>query len=159
MKNILVIDDKEEVRSVIFGTLAYAGYTVRQASNGRDGILMVLTQRPDLIICDIRMPEMDGYRTLAAIRECPGTAAIPFILMTGSMGRDEFRRAMVRGADDYLMKPFTAHELIKAVKSRLARHTHVQREAYQRIEELREPALRARSTISTPAVASLAAAA
>ena len=138
MKNIFVIDDIAEVRSVIFATLAHARYTVRQASNGREGILMVLAQRPDLILCDVLMPEMDGYRTLAAIRSFPGTAAIPFILMTGSMGREEFRHAMVCGADDYLMKPFTAHELVKAVKSRLARHTHVQTEAYQRIEKSRE---------------------
>jgi len=67
MKNILVIDDKDDLRSVIVATLTYAGYTVRQAANGRDGILMVLAQRPDLILCDVRMPEMDGYRTLAAI--------------------------------------------------------------------------------------------
>jgi DNA-binding response OmpR family regulator len=79
--------------------------------------------------------------------------------MTGSMGRDEFRRAMVCGADDYLMKPFTAHELIKAVKSRLARHTHVHREAYQRIEQQREPAFPSRLAESAPAAASLAAAA
>ena len=159
MKNILVIDDKDEVRAVIVATLIYAGYTVRQAKNGRDGILMLLVQRPDLILCDVRMPEMDGYRTLAAIRNVPGTAAIPFILMTGSMGREEFRHAMVCGADDYLMKPFTAHELVKAVKSRLARHTHVQTEAYQRIEKLREPALLPRLPDSAPAGASMAVAA
>ena len=138
MNNILVIDDNAEVRSVIFATLAHARYTVRQASNGRDGILMVLAQRPDLILCDVLMPEMDGYRTLAAIRSFPGTAAIPFILMTGSMGRDEFRQAMACGADDYLMKPFSARELIAAVESRLVRQTHAQSDAYQRIEKSRE---------------------
>ena len=131
MKSILVIDDKDEVRAVIVATLIYAGYTVRQARNGRDGILLLLAERPDLILCDVRMPEMDGYRTLAAIRNVPGTAAIPFILMTGSMGRDEFRQAMVCGADDYLMKPFTALELIGAVQSRLARQTHIRNGAYQ----------------------------
>jgi CheY-like chemotaxis protein len=140
MKNILIIDDKEEVRSAIFAALAFAGYTVRQASNGRDGILMVLAQRPDLILCDVKMPEMDGYRTLAAIRNFPDTASIPFILMTGSMSRDEFRHAMVSGADDYLMKPFSAQELIKAVESRLTRQMHVQCEAHQRSEELPEQA-------------------
>ena len=138
MKSILVIDDKKEVRDVIVATLHYAGYIVRQSGNGREGILRVLEQRPDLILCDVRMPEMDGYRTLAAIRKVPGTAAIPFILMTGSMGREEFRQAMVWGADDYLMKPFSALELIGAVESRLARQTHVQSEAYQQIEKSRE---------------------
>ena len=150
MKNILVIDDKDEVRAVIVATLIYAGYTVRQAKNGRDGILMLLVQRPDLILCDVRMPEMDGYRTLAAIRNVPGTAAIPFILMTGSMSRDEFRHAMVCGADDYLMKPFSARELIKAVESRLTRQMHVQSEAHQRIEELREQGFPRFSAESAP---------
>ena len=138
MKSILIIDDDNDVRSVIVATLTYAGYAVREAGNGRDGILMVLAQRPDLILCDVRMPGMDGHRTLAAIREFRGTAAIPFILMTGSMGRDEFRHAMVCGADDYLMKPFSAHELIEAVESRLARQTDVQNHAFQWIEKSRE---------------------
>jgi CheY-like chemotaxis protein len=157
MKNILVIDDKDDLRSVIVATLTYAGYTVRQAANGRDGILMVLAQRPDLILCDVRMPEMDGYRTLAAIRKVPGTAAIPFILMTGSMDHDEFRQAMVRGADDYLMKPFSALELIGALESRLARQTHVQDEAYARIEKSREYALPQFTPVSAPAAAAFAA--
>jgi CheY-like chemotaxis protein len=151
MKNILVIDDKDEVRAVIVATLIYAGYTVRQAKNGRDGILMLLVQRPDLILCDVRMPEMDGYRTLAAIRNVPGTAAIPFILMTGSMGRAEFRQAMVCGADDYLMKPFTALELIGAVQSRIARQTHMRSEAYQQNEKSPEPARQ----IFSPSLASI----
>jgi CheY-like chemotaxis protein len=138
MKTILVIDDSDDVRSVIVATLTYAGYAVREAGNGQEGILMVLAQRPDLILCDVSMPVMDGHRTLAAIREFRGTAAIPFILMTGSMGRDEFRHAMVCGADDYLMKPFSAHELIEAVESRLARQTEVQSEALQRTEKQRE---------------------
>ena len=142
MKNILVIDDKDEVRAVIVATLTYAGYTLRQAKNGRDGILMLLMERPDLILCDVRMPEMDGYRTLAAIRNVPGTAAIPFILMTGSMGRDEFRQAMVCGADDYLVKPFTALELIGAVQSRLARQAHMRSVAYRTNEKSPEPASR-----------------
>jgi CheY-like chemotaxis protein len=138
MKSILIIDDDDDVRSVIVATLTYAGYAIREAGNGRDGILMVLAQRPDLILCDMRMPDMDGHRTLAAIRKFRATAAIPFILMTGSMGRDEFRHAMVCGADDYLMKPFSAHELIEAVESRLARQTDVQSEAFQWLENRRE---------------------
>ncbi len=134
MQNILVIDDKAELRSIIAATLTYAGYDVRQAANGREGIVMVLAEKPDLILCDVRMPEMDGYRTLAAIREFRGTAAIPFILMSGSMVRNEFRNAMACGADDYLLKPFTSRKLIVAIKSRLARQTAVQTEFCRRIE-------------------------
>lgn len=138
MKSVLVIDDNNDVRSVVVATLTQAGYAVHQAGNGRDGILTVLAQRPDLILCDVKMPGMDGYRTLAAIRKFRSTAAIPFILMTGSMGRAEFRNAMTCGADDYLMKPFSANELIAAVESRLTRQSHIQSEAFQQIERLRE---------------------
>jgi len=159
MNDILVIDDKAELRSIIAATLTHAGYHVRQAADGRKGIMMVLEERPDLILCDVRMPEMDGYRTLAAIREFRGTAAIPFILMTGSMGRDEFRNAMVCGADDYLLKPFSTRELIAAVRSRLARQTNVQTEVCQRLEVGREHALPPFFPASTLAGASRALAA
>jgi CheY-like chemotaxis protein len=138
VKSILVIDDNDDVRSVIVATLVQAGYAVREARNGRNGILMVLAQRPDLILCDVRMPDMDGHRTLAAIREFHGTAAIPFILMTGSLGRTELRHAMSCGADDYLTKPFGADELITAVASRLARQTKVEEAAYRRMEKFYE---------------------
>jgi CheY-like chemotaxis protein len=138
MKSVLVIEDNDEVRSVVAAILTQAGYAVHQAGSGRDGILTVLAQRPDLILCEVQMPGMDGYRTLAAIRKFRNTAAIPFILMTGSTARSEFRRAMACGADDYLMKPFSSKELIASVESRLARQTHMQSDAFQQIERLRE---------------------
>jgi CheY-like chemotaxis protein len=75
----------------------------------------------DLIICDIKMPGVGIYRTLEAIRECSGTAAIRFILVSGSTGREDFRQRMALGADDYLIKPFNSTEVIAAVKSRFAR--------------------------------------
>jgi CheY-like chemotaxis protein len=129
MKNILVIDDKDDLRSSIVATLVEAGFATQEAKNGRMGILKVLAHRPDLIICDVNMPEMDGYRTLEAIRKVPGTAAIPFIIMTGSVGVNGFRQAMDCGADDFVMKPFTPNQLLAAVKSRLARQTHFETEA------------------------------
>ena len=159
MKQILVIDDQDDLRSVIVASLNFGGYDVSEASNGRAGILMLLEQKPDLILCDVRMPEMDGYRTLAAIRQVPGTAAIPFILMTGSVDRDEFRRAMVCGADDYLMKPFSPRELLEAVKSRLARVTHVRSDAYEQIERTRERLCGTFSLSAIPAQVAAAAAA
>lgn len=138
MKSVLIIDDNEGIRSVVTATLTFAGYAVREAENGREGILQVLAQRPDLILCDLKMPEMDGYRTLAAVRKFPGTAAIPFVLITGSLDRDEFRQIMTSGADDYLLKPFSANELIEAIESRLTRHEHVKREAYQHAQKVIE---------------------
>ena len=80
------------------------------------------------------MPEMDGYRTLAAIRDVPATATIPFILMTGSLPRAEFRETMVRGADDYLMKPFSARELIATVSSLFAYQSQMQSKVHHQIE-------------------------
>jgi CheY-like chemotaxis protein len=84
------------------------------------------------------MPAMGGYETLAAIRESSRTASIPFILMTGSVSHDGFRRGMVSGADDYLIKPFTPEELVEAIMSRLVRQSEVQMEADKRAQRLHE---------------------
>ncbi len=138
MKSILVIDDTEEVRNLIATVLTNYGFTVREAANGKMGIEMIAAEKPDLVICDINMPAMGGYETLTAVRESSDTATIPFILMTGSVSHDGFRRGMVCGADDYLVKPFTADELIEAVMSRLVRHSELQLEADRRAQKLHE---------------------
>lgn len=134
VKSILVIDDDDEVRSVVVTTLTQAGYSVREAIEGRAGIQMILAEKPDLIVCDVRMPSMDGLRTLSAIRKFPGTAAIPLILMSGSdsVDREGFRRGMASGADDFLLKPFTPSELIEAVESRLTRKKEFETEAWKK---------------------------
>jgi DNA-binding response OmpR family regulator len=142
MKNILVIDDKEEIRTLVKEVLGEYGFNVIQADNGRLGVQMLREQKPDLVVCDINMPGMDGYETLGAVRESSLTASIPFILMTGLVSRDGFRRGMVCGADDYLIKPFTSRELIEAVMSRLARQTDFQIEADHRAQRLHEYAAR-----------------
>jgi len=121
MQNILVIDDTEDLRSVIATVLKSYGFSVREAQNGRMGVQMIAEEKPDLVICDVNMPAMGGYETLAAVRQSSRTATIPFILMTGLVSREGFRRGMVCGADDYLVKPFTPDELIEAVMSRLVR--------------------------------------
>lgn len=142
MKNIIVIDDNDEVRSVVTAVLRNFGFSVREATCGEQAIQMILTDKPDLIISDVQMPGMDGHHLLAAIRDLQSTAAIPFILMTGNGSRDDYRRGMVSGADDYLYKPFTADELIEAVLSRLVRQTDLQMEAYHHANKLREAASR-----------------
>jgi CheY-like chemotaxis protein len=142
MKSILVIDDKEEIRTLINAVLSNYGFTVLEAGSGRLGVQMLQEQKPDLVICDVNMPGMDGYETLGAVRESNTTAPIPFILMTGLVSRDGFRRGMVCGADDYLVKPFTTDELVEAVMSRLARQTDFQMEADQRAQRLHEYAAR-----------------
>jgi CheY-like chemotaxis protein len=142
MKNILVIDDKEEIRTLIRAVLSNYGFNVTEAANGQIGVQMLRDLKLDLVICDINMPGMDGYETLGAVRESGATASIPFILMTGLVSRDGFRRGMVCGADDYLVKPFTTDELIEAVMSRLARQTDFQLEADRRAQKLHEYAAR-----------------
>ena len=137
MKSILVIDDNDDVRSIVTTVLRNFGFSVREATSGDAAIQMVLAEKPDLIISDVRMPGMDGHHLLSAIRELQSTAAIPFILMTGSGSHDDFRRGMVSGADDYLQKPFTPDELIEAVLSRLIRQTDLQMEAYNQADRVR----------------------
>jgi DNA-binding response OmpR family regulator len=142
MKNILVIDDKEDIRTLIKAVLSNYGFNVIEADNGRIGVQMLRDQQPDLVVCDINMPGMDGYQTLGAVRESSTTAPIPFILMTGLVSRDGFRRGMANGADDYLVKPFTPDELVDAVMSRLSRQTDIQIEADRRAQKLHEYAAR-----------------
>jgi DNA-binding response OmpR family regulator len=142
MKNILVIDDKEDIRTLIKAVLSSYGFTILEAANGRSGVQMLQDQKPDLVICDINMPGMDGYETLGTVRESNTMAPIPFILMTGLVSRDSFRRGMVCGADDYLVKPFTPDELVEAVMSRLARQTDFQMEADKRAQRLHQYAAR-----------------
>jgi DNA-binding response OmpR family regulator len=142
MKSILVIDDTEDIRNLVAAVLTNYGFTVREAANGQLGVQMMAEEKPDLVICDVNMPGMGGYETLSAVRESSQTATIPFILMTGLVSRDGFRRGMVGGADDYLVKPFTPDELIEAVMSRLVRQSEVQLEADKRAQKLHEYAAR-----------------
>jgi two-component system, sensor histidine kinase and response regulator len=138
MQSVLIIDDSEEVRSVIAKALDYFGFYTRQAKDGMTGVQLALDWRPDLIICDVRMPAMDGYRTLAAVRELPAIAATPFIFLTAASDKSDMRRGMASGADDYLTKPFTTEELLEAVTTRLARQADLQCEIYKKAEKLRQ---------------------
>ncbi len=135
---VLVIDDTEEVRSVIVNALNAFGFQVRDAQDGATGIQMALEKAPDLILCDVRMPVMDGYQTLAKIRELPQIANVPFIFLTSASEKSDIRRGMVSGADDYLTKPFTPDELLEAVMMRLARQAELKSEIYMRAEKLHE---------------------
>jgi CheY-like chemotaxis protein len=137
MHNVLVIDDVDDVRQAVVKTLQHFGFATREARNGRAGIQMALEDAPDLIICDVRMPEMDGYRTLTAIRDIPAIANIPFIFLTAAMDKSDVRSGMLSGADDYLTKPFTPEELFEAVAARLARQTELKCEFFKDAERLR----------------------
>ena len=138
MHNVLVIDDVDDVRQAVVKTLQHFGFVTREARNGRAGIQMAIEDAPDLIICDVRMPEMDGYRTLNAIRDIPAIANIPFIFLTAAMDKSDVRRGMLSGADDYLTKPFTPEELFEAVATRLVRQTELKCEFFKHAEKLRK---------------------
>ena len=118
MKSILVIDDNNEIRENTAEILGLAGYKTFTAENGKRGVEAAIKYQPDLIICDIMMPELDGYGVLHLVKKNPETEAIPFIFLTAKAERGDFRRGMEMGADDYISKPFDDIELLNAIEMR-----------------------------------------
>lgn len=118
-KKILVIEDNEDIREGTAEMLALAGYDVFTAKNGKIGVELAISNVPDLILCDIMMPELDGYGVLYLLHKNPKTAHIPFIFITAKSERADMRKGMELGADDYLTKPFDDVELYNAIESRL----------------------------------------
>ncbi|HAT14068.1 MAG TPA: diguanylate cyclase [Microcoleaceae bacterium UBA11344] len=121
MLKILVIEDDELIRETLLQLLESHSYRVIVAQNGRVGVQMALSEIPDLILCDVQMPEQDGYEVLRTLRQNSLAATIPFIFLTAQGGKTDFRRGMELGADDYLTKPFTKAELLGAIASRLSK--------------------------------------
>lgn len=119
MRKIAVIEDNHEMRENIQEILELADYDVVTAANGKEGIEVVKNTSPDLIICDIMMPELDGYGVLFYLSKNPITAKIPFIFLTAKTERADMRKGMNLGADDYIAKPFEEMELLEAIESRL----------------------------------------
>jgi len=136
-KRILVIEDAHSLRRDIVEMLGFEGYEVFDAENGKRGVERAREALPDLIICDIMMPVMNGFEVLDALRSDQATATIPFIFLTARADRLDWRIGMQSGADDYLTKPFTAKELIATVNARLERHATIVRTSEQKIETLR----------------------
>lgn len=137
MKKVLVIDDTPEIRMIIGETLEMFGFAVLTADDGEVGIAVAKENLPDLIICDIHMPKMDGFTALSKLRENESTATIPFIFLSGAVERPNVRRGMEMGADDYLTKPFTPSELLAAVNARLEKQAELQRKSDKKLDELR----------------------
>lgn len=119
MKTILVIDDNAAIRENTVEILNLAGYNTCAAANGKQGIETAIKEKPDLIVCDIMMPELDGYGVLHLLKTNPDTEHIPFIFLTAKAERSDFRKGMEMGADDYISKPFDDIELLKAIEIRL----------------------------------------
>jgi DNA-binding NarL/FixJ family response regulator len=121
MKKILIIEDEPEMRRNLATILRLEGYQQLTAENGRVGVGLALKEQPDLILCDVMMPELDGYGVLKALRENPATRATPFIFLTAKGEKPDIRAGMNLGADDYLTKPVAKADLLNAIASRLVR--------------------------------------
>ena len=117
--HILLIEDNTEIRENTAEILELANYKVSTAENGKVGVAMALKEKPDLIICDIMMPVLDGYGVLHLINKNEALAAVPFIFLSAKSERGDFRKGMEMGADDYVSKPFTEIELLNAIEVRL----------------------------------------
>lgn len=116
---VLVIEDEAPIREIIYEMLEEANFKVITAENGRQGLSLAHEQMPDLVLCDVMMPGLDGYEVLTQLRQNLSTALTPFIFLTARADRPDIRRGMTLGADDYLTKPFTQHELLEAIEVRL----------------------------------------
>ncbi|GAB4050020.1 response regulator [Spirosoma litoris] len=135
MKTILIIEDNTDIRENTAEILELAGYRTLTAENGKIGIEQALASHPDLIICDIMMPVLDGYGVLHIVNKNPELNGIPFIFLTAKSERVDFRKGMELGADDYLTKPFDDTELLNAVEGRLNRFSKLQAEQYDLKQE------------------------
>lgn len=136
-KKVLVIDDSPEIRMILEETLEMFGFATVSAEDGERGVAMATAEMPDLIICDVNMPKMDGFATFAKLRETDATAGIPFMFLSGAAERPQVRRGMEMGADDYLTKPFTPSELLAAVNARLEKQAEIRRQSERELDEFR----------------------
>lgn len=136
MKKILLIEDNKAVRENIVEILEMANYHALSAENGKIGVEIANKEQPDLIICDIMMPELDGYGVLHLLSKNPKTSTIPFIFLTAKADRTDFRKGMEMGADDYITKPFDDIELLNAVEIRLKKNEFIKSEFTNNIEGL-----------------------
>jgi DNA-binding NarL/FixJ family response regulator len=134
MKRILVIEDEPQTRENLVTILEMEGYQTLTASDGRAGLETARRELPDLVLCDVMMPEMDGYAVLEALRAHPETVSVPFIFLTAKGDRKDLRAGMNLGADDYLSKPATTAELLSAIGTRLQRHQENAEAAQQKVE-------------------------
>jgi CRP-like cAMP-binding protein/CheY-like chemotaxis protein len=134
MKRILLIEDNLEVRENTSEILLLANYNVITAENGKMGVELAQTEKPDLIICDIMMPELDGYGVLHILSKSEETAGIPFIFLTAKTEKMDIRKGMNLGADDYLTKPFDDTDLLNAIEARF-RKSSMQQKRYESTPE------------------------
>ena len=119
MKVVLLVEDNEEIRENMSEILEMSGYKVLSAPDGKEGVALAIEHKPDVIVCDIMMPVLDGYGVIHMLHKNEDTRDIPFIFLTAKAERAEIRKGMELGADDYITKPFTGTELLSAIETRL----------------------------------------
>ena len=138
MKTILLIEDNKDVRENTAEILTLANYKVLTAKNGKEGVEAAQKENPDIIICDIMMPVLDGYGVLHLLSKSEATAGIPFIFLTAKAERSDMRKGMEMGADDYLTKPFDDIELLNAIESRFKKSDILKKDFNKDIDGLNE---------------------
>ncbi|HYO89445.1 MAG TPA: response regulator [Candidatus Limnocylindrales bacterium] len=138
MTRILVIEDDAAIRDTITDVLEYGGYTVISTANGITGLALAQSEAPDLILCDIMLPGLDGYGVKLALNEEPRASSLPFIFLTARTTREDVRQAMAMGADDFLVKPFGSRELLDAVAARLHRNRQIASARAIELDHVRE---------------------
>jgi CRP-like cAMP-binding protein len=138
MKTVLLIEDNNDVRENTSEILKLAKYNVITAKNGKEGVEMAEKDKPDIIICDIMMPVLDGHGVLHMLSKNEETSGIPFIFLTAKAERSDMRKGMEMGADDYLTKPFDDTELLNAIESRLKKNDILRKEFAKNLEGITE---------------------
>ena len=138
MRKILLIEDNQDVRENTADILELENYEVITAENGKTGVDKALINLPDLILCDIMMPELDGYGVYDHLSQNSKTASIPFIFLTAKSEKSDFRKGMNLGADDYLTKPFEEDELIGAIECRLSKNNFLKKEFSKNIDGINQ---------------------
>jgi len=134
MKKILVIEDEPATLDNLVLMLEMEGFKPLSAPNGRKGVEVAKRELPDVILCDVSMPELDGHGVLEALRADATTVSIPFIFLTARGDKKDLRTGMNLGADDYLTKPASADEVLEAINARLDRHNEKEQAAMARVE-------------------------
>src|SRR2546423_9746371 len=137
MKRVLVIEDTPEVLSFVREAIRFKGWQPLTATDGEQGLRLAINQHPDLILCDVQMPMMDGYQVLQKLREAKASSNIPFIFITAEGEKPRMRQGMDLGADDYLVKPFTLDELLSAIDARFKKFESLVEEADEKLKRLR----------------------
>ena len=136
MKKILVIDDAEFILESTSTLLRFEGYDIYTAADGESGVKAAFENKPDLILCDISMPKLDGYGVLEKIRKNPRTATTPFIFLTAFTEKASMRQGMEKGADDFLVKPYDRDELIAAVEAQWNKHFLIEKQMQEKVQEV-----------------------